>query len=559
MGGKMKEYIRHPRLAQVLLIFFISTFFTSAIAGEATVNRVIARDAHGFEYIKGEYVVRFTNAMPALEAAKVFAARDEKGVAVKRVLERFNTLHIRIEEDSARALGVSDILKDMKASPDVALVEPNYIYKKISVNDPRYAEMWHLPKINVTDTWRYQSESPDIVVAVIDTGVFVGHEDLGENIWQNKEEIIGNGKDDDANGYIDDYIGWDFYNDDNSPDSDLVPTLMFGLFEDPTKREYEEHGTHVAGIIGAVGNNAQGIIGVTPRVKIMPLKFLGGTRGSGSLADAIAAIDYAMTKGVHIINASWGGGAPSENLKTAISDASKAGIIFIAAAGNKNNNNDVNPHYPSSYEMENLIAVAATDQHDDKASFSNYGLNSVDLAAPGVKILSTIPLGDESSNKPNGGYDTLSGTSMATPIVSGCMALARAHAPEIPSSRLVKILFDAGVTPVKALDGVVATGGRLNCALFLKKIRSELAIDESSSGTDVEVIGTEEFEWLITVRPGTSSNDKKRLLKELNEPKKVSPKREIYQFKATEPMIRELQIREGVQTIEKNTKFYIDR
>ena len=206
-----------------------------------------------------------------------------------------------------------------------------------------------------------------------------------------------NGIDDDGNGYVDDFRGWDFINGDNDPMDD------------------HSHGTHCAGTIGAVGNNGVGVVGVNWEVSLVGLKvFTGG--GSTTTEALTEAIQYATTIGVDLTSNSWGGGAESEVLRTAIEDADKAGILFVAAAGNSSSDNDRFPHYPSSYDVDNIIAVASTDTNDQLSSFSSYGKESVDVAAPGTQIYSTIP---------NDGYGYKSGTSMATPHVAGLVALVK--------------------------------------------------------------------------------------------------------------------------------------
>ncbi|MFO0416898.1 MAG: S8 family peptidase, partial [Pseudomonadota bacterium] len=241
-------------------------------------------------------------------------------------------------------------------------------------------------------------------VAVIDTGVDYTHPDLAANIWINPGEVAGNGVDDDGNGYIDDLHG--------------INALQDAVNKgDPM--DDNRHGTHVAGTIGAVGDNGVGISGIAKQVKIMPIKFMDAG-GSGRLSDAITAIDYMVTMktnyGVNIAvsNNSWGGGGYSQALEAAIQRAQAAGIVFVAAAGNDAADIDLFPSYPASYEVGNVVAVAAIDRDQNLASFSNYGGNTVDVAAPGVAILSTLP---------GGAYGLLSGTSMAAPHVAGVLAL----------------------------------------------------------------------------------------------------------------------------------------
>lgn len=336
-----------------------------------------------------------------------------------------------------------------RAGAEIEYVEPNYIVNAdILPNDPDFGELYALHNtgqdggtidadIYAAEAWNLQTGG-SVVVAVIDTGVDYNHPDLADNIWVNEGEIPGNGIDDDGNGFIDDYRGWDFNNNDNDPQDD------------------HSHGTHCAGTIAAVGNNGIGIAGVNWHAKIMPLKFLS-SGGSGTTADAVSAIMYATMMGAKVMSNSWGGGGFSNALRDAIEAAKEAGIIFVAAAGNSAGDNDLLPHYPSSYDSENVIAVAATDRNDELASFSCYGLESVDIAAPGVSILSTAP---------DGGYKYSSGTSMATPHVAGAAALAMAHWPSSSSEQIISAILD-GSDPLSSLEGMVATGGRLNVSQML--------------------------------------------------------------------------------------------
>jgi PKD repeat protein len=288
--------------------------------------------------------------------------------------------------------------------------------------------------IDAPEAWDIETgNSNDVVIAVIDTGVDYDHEDLAANMWLNEHELNGVvGVDDDGNGYIDDIKGWDFFSDDNDPDDE------------------NGHGTHCSGTIAAEGNNGRGVVGVSWNAKIMPLRFLGPDGGSTS--DAILAIEYATMMGVDIMSNSWGGGGYSVALEDAISAANDAGILFVAAAGNAGTDNDVYPHYPSSYNVPNVISVAATDSFDNLAYFSNYGLISVDLGAPGVSIYSTLP---------GNSYGSYSGTSMATPHVAGAVALIKAQYPELSSDR-IKARLLGSVDTIPSLSGKTVTGGRLN-------------------------------------------------------------------------------------------------
>ncbi|HJW29376.1 MAG TPA: S8 family peptidase, partial [Saprospiraceae bacterium] len=326
--------------------------------------------------------------------------------------------------------------------PNVEYAEPNFIrYPKNTVpNDPYFnPQQWALQNtgtfgagtagadIKMTQAWDITQGSSTVVVAVIDSGVDVNHPDLVNNIWKNPGETsCTDGVDNDGNGFIDDCVGWNFADKNNTPFDNLG------------------HGTHVAGIIGAVGNNGIGISGMMWSVQIMPLKFIThfgsdicgpGTDFCGSVDDEVAAIQYAIRNGAKIINASYGSSAFSLAEFDAINAANNAGVLFIAAAGNGSieqhgDNNDVSPVYPASHRLPNIISVAATDQNDVKATFSNFGPNSVHVAAPGVYILSTIPSSGVSMSFASlctgsfaADYDFCSGTSMAAPHVTGLAGL----------------------------------------------------------------------------------------------------------------------------------------
>ncbi len=307
-------------------------------------------------------------------------------------------------------------------------------------NDTSYSSLYGMTKIGAPTAWDTTTGTSGFVVAVIDSGVDYTHPDLAANMWTNPNETAGDGIDNDSNGFVDDIYGWDFANGDSNP------------FDD------NNHGTHVAGTIGAVGNNSRGVVGVNWSVKIMALKFLSGT-GSGYTSDAIASLDYAVKNGAKVSNNSWGGGGYDGSLASAIGRARTAGHIFVAAAGNSSINIDTTPSYPASYigSYNNVVTVAATNSSDVLASFSNYGAGNVTLAAPGVSILSTTP---------NNTYSSFSGTSMAAPHVSGAIALywgANSSASYTDVIAKLKSSVDA----VSGLSGKVATGGRLNVANML--------------------------------------------------------------------------------------------
>jgi len=292
----------------------------------------------------------------------------------------------------------------------VEYAEPNYIVRKATIpNDPDFNMLWGLNNtgqtfgtvdadIDAPEAWDITTGSTNVIIAVIDTGVAYNHPDQNENIWVNTAEIAGNGIDDDGNGYIDDIYGWDFIDNDGYPE------------------DYEGHGTHVSGTIAAKGNDGIGMVGVMWSAKIMPIRFLG-VSGAGDIGNAVEAITYAVNNGARIINASWGSGGYSLTLYYAIDDAGSKDVLFVAAAGNEGKDSDSFPFYPASFNLPNIISVAATDDDDNLAYFSNYGATSVDLAAPGVDIHSSIPVFAYGTPIPVYGEENFDGASGNLPLL----------------------------------------------------------------------------------------------------------------------------------------------
>ena len=396
-----------------------------------------------------------------------------------------------------RGADLANIRTALMRNPLVIRVEYNYQVRiALTPDDPSFNQLWGLNNIGQTggvpdadvdapEAWDQTTGDPSVVVAVIDTGVAYDHPDLAANMWINTGEIPGNGIDDDGNGYVDDVYGYDFSNNDSNPYDD------------------HGHGTHVSGTIAAVGNNGVGITGVTWRARIMAVKFLNAS-GSGSTDGAINAILYAASNGAKVLNNSWGGGGFSQALLDAIQASDQAGALFIAAAGNSNTNNDVTPHYPSSYEVPNVIAGAATDHGDLKASFSSYGATTVDLGAPGVSIYSTVPVAGHSCCSNATGYSNLSGTSMATPHVSGAAALLLARFPG--SSHLAirdRILNTAD--PIPSMGGITVTGARLN---VVNAMEVDTVVPAAVSDLATNLVGAYSvtLRWTATGDDGFSGN-----------------------------------------------------
>lgn len=348
-------------------------------------------------------------------------------------------------------------LSRFKRSPLVQYAEPDYeVSAHVTLpNDSSFSSLWGLHNtgklsgsvadadIDAPEAWGLYQPASTIVVAVIDTGIDYKHPDLAANMWVNSGEIPGNRKDDDKNGLVDDVRGWDFANNDSNPMDD------------------NNHGTHVAGTIAAIPNNGLGVAGVAGQgaVKLMPLKFLR-RNGMGYTSNAIKALDYAASKGALISNNSWGGGGYSQALYDAISRYHSLGGLFVAAAGNDGKNTDLSPSYPASYTMDNILSVASMTSADTLSSFSNYGVSTVDLAAPGSNILSTLP---------GGKYGTFSGTSMATPHVTGVAALLKSQNPGFNGLQLKYALLNT-VRTKSAYSGHILTGGVVNAQNVLTPV-----------------------------------------------------------------------------------------
>ncbi|MDB9549798.1 S8 family serine peptidase, partial [Dolichospermum circinale] len=384
-------------------------------------------------YADNKLIVKFKNGINPTQANEI---KNALGVAKTETIKLTGAQIWTLSGKTS----VETALATYRNSPTFQYIEPDYIVTKAATfpNDPGFPQQWGLHNtadtdIDAPEAWDIQTGNPNLVIGVIDTGVDYNHQDLVGNIWTNPGEIANDGIDNDGNGYIDDIRGWDFaYNDNNPSDVD-------------------GHGTHVSGTIAGKGNNGVGVTGVAWNAKIMPLKFLDDT-GSGSTSNAIKAINYATAKGVKITNNSWGGGGYSQALYDAINAAGQQGALFIAAAGNESNNNDTNPSYPASYNLANIISVASTTNTGSLSSFSNYGLTSVDLGAPGSDIYSTTP---------NNTYSTYSGTSMATPHVAGAAALVWSQNPTWTAQQVKNTLMNTGDS-IAALAGKTVSGKRLN-------------------------------------------------------------------------------------------------
>ncbi len=417
-------------------------------------------------FVPGEVLVRLKDGTTSEAASRLFGTMNISSS------ERILTSTMQRAGDMTGVMLVTtgnDVLATvdaLKSQPEVEYAEPNYIYKTIATSTDTYftnGSLWGMCSSSSRPANAFGSGaasawtanrlgSATVIVGIIDEGVMVGHNDLTPNIWVNPVERV-NGRDDDGNGYIDDMNGWDFANNNS--------TVYDGVADD--------HGTHLAGTIGAVGANSRGVAGICWNVKMISLKFMSTT--GGTTANAIRAIDYLTDlKNRHRLNIvasnnSWSGGGYSQSLQSAIERANTAGILFIAGAGNGGadqigDNNDAVPTYPGSYPNANIIAVGAITSTGGRASFSNFGARSVDIAAPGAGIWSTVPGPGNTSS-----YASYNGTSMATPHVTGAVALYKSMYPNATATQIrTAILAKAVATP--SMAGRCMTNGRLNVTTF---------------------------------------------------------------------------------------------
>ena len=443
----------------------------------------VSRGQADTEWVDGEILVKLKGHRYVLEA----------DVDTEEAENAFHTLNTRLGAEVVESIAVSDTadvhriklpetmsveeaVLVYESSPFVEYAEPNYLWYPDAIPNDRFfqlgymynmhniglkaaTERWfHVPlvdaDIDAPEAWDLRTDAGDVIVCVIDQGIQHYHPDLAPNMWVNKAELDGEpGIDDDGNGFIDDIYGWDFFYDDDT------------IYHEDGDEDY--HGTHCAGIIGARGNDAVeggfhgGVAGVAWNVQIMSCKFLGP--GGGYTSDAIKALNYAKMMGATLASNSWGGGSYSKALEEAIENS---GMLFIAAAGNEGTDNDITPHYPSSYDLPNVIAVAATEWNDKLANFSCYGPDSVDIGAPGHMILSCYPDGESSL------WAWMGGTSMATPHVAGAAALLIAEFPDLPyypgapdwtfgQETIKEMLLKSG-DPLPDLIGRTTSGRRLN-------------------------------------------------------------------------------------------------
>ena len=428
------------------------------------------RMGQGPSFVNNEVLVRFK---PATSSQSISAMAANVRARILSTTPAIRMYRLQLDG----TLSVEEAVRQLQALDQVELAEPNYRVKASAVipNDASFTKLWGLNNsgqtggladadIDAPEAWSMTTGSASILVCILDSGIDYFHADLKGNIYTNPGEdawsdpnnpASGNKLDDDGNGLIDDWKGYNFSTDNNDPYDD------------------NGHGTHVAGIIGATGNNTLGVTGVCWQVKLMGIRFLNSS-GDGNVGDAIEGIEYAVMMGARIINNSWGGSDKSVFLEEAIKFAHSRNVLFVAAAGNNGVNTDLYPEYPACFNVDNVISVAASDHGDQRALWgdngdntddcgfscanavaavpgSNYGAATVDLAAPGKEIYSTVP----------GGYAVFSGTSMAAPYVSGAAALLLARNSSLTNLQLKQRLMD-GVDQLTAFNGLSVTNGRLN-------------------------------------------------------------------------------------------------
>ena len=465
---------------------------SASIKSIVTVQSVLSAMEKG-RYSEGELLVKFRSGV--LAAASLRTHQSVSAIVLKRFTIVPNLEQVKLPE----GLSVKDAVVKYMNAPNVEYAEPNYIKHSAATapNDLLFGQQWGLHNtgqavneisgiagadIKAPQTWDITTGSGTVVVAVLDTGIDYTHPDLAKNVWANPGESCTDGIDHDGNGFINDCRGWDFTTCAKFSQTTGVCITPKSPSNDPM--DNNGHGSHVSGIVGAVGNNATGVAGLNWNVRVMPLKILNAD-GEGSVGDEIAGIDYVVlmkNRGTNItvMNASFAGSEPANSESDAISAANSSGVLLAAAAGNDGTSNDVTPNYPANYSLPNIISVAATDQSDHLASFSNFGHNSVHVAAPGINILSTVPLSLTAPfclGSPFPGYAFCDGTSMATPFISGLTGLLYSYYSGFTPSQIHGTILRY----VDALNLPIVTKGRINAYLALSSLLTPTGLTATSS------------------------------------------------------------------------------
>jgi hypothetical protein len=395
-------------------------------------------DARAADAVSGQLIVGFERQVSADRQGRIARSLGAK------LRKRLSQIRAGVVKPRS-GLALSVLRRRLAAHPDVAYVERDYFLQHaLAPNDPMFTQQYALASngsgsVLAQPAWNTRTNCSK--VAVLDTGIQYDHPDLKDNVWHNPDEKKNNGKDDDKNGYVDDYYGVNIVKGSGSGKDD------------------EGHGTHVSGIIAARGNNGVGVSGLCWSAKVMAVKFMD-SKGRGSTSDAVAGIDYAVKEGAKIINGSFGSSSKSKSLEDEVEYAQDKGVLLAFAAGNDGENIDSKPSYPASFTNGNIISVAAISADNSLASFSNFGAKGVDLGAPGNNVLSTYP---------TSAYKVLSGTSMATPFVAASAAFLRQQDPDLTYGKLRAAIRDH-VTANAALAGKTVTGGQLDVAAALASV-----------------------------------------------------------------------------------------
>ncbi len=473
MGNKI--IFTNCLLGSAILVF--SSFVFAQTSGGAS-------EAESVETVPGEFLIKMKSnkGSSSAQMERVFGRIHSK-VHLKRSFKSIRLHHLYLGTEQSEA----ETLKELRADPDVEYAEPNYVVRiprNLEVNGLSAAIDSEITASGTTsETYYKQSKAPTdverswplmygtktVVVAVLDTGLEYTHPVIKKtnSIWINPSEIAGNGIDDDGNGYVDDVYGWDFVSNTNNPMDD------------------NGHGTHVSGIVLGLEQDILSSTLAISNIRIMPLKFLN-SQGSGSVASAVSAIYYAVANGAKVINNSWGGSGYSQSLKDALVYAYNKGITVVSAAGNESSNIDQYPTYPASYILPGHVVVAATDDYDTLANFSSYGSKAVTLTAPGVHIKSTY-LGSA--------FAYMSGTSMATPFVTGLAAQISREAPQLTGYQVKEILIRT-VDVANTLRPYASTGGRANA---LK------AVQEANASTGTKAFQPAYIDRTVASNDGNST------------------------------------------------------
>jgi len=463
------------------LKFLIFSFLICSATETGAIAAIRARLTQ--QHAPGELVVktRQSGAKRLLQSNAITTLQSRLGAHSVIDVKPFKTDRELLKLRMAKDEDVSKAVAILSAEPSVEYAEPNYMFYVLDdgiPNDPDFVKTWGIHNtgqkdaagqigtpgadIRVLPLWQQGFRgSRNIVAAVIDTGIQWDHPDLAANLYSNLGEagdLATNGQDDDGNGFVDDLHGWNFARNNKDSNDD------------------HGHGSHCAGTIGGVGNNGIGVSGVNWEVSLMPVKFLDAS-GGGTLQAAIEAVNYARMMKVNLMSNSWGGSQFAQSLSDAVKRTEEAGIIFVAAAGNDGTSNDTGPSYPANFPFGNIISVAATDNKDNIANFSNWGVNSVHVAAPGVQVYSTVK---------GGKYAAFSGTSMATPHIAGISALLLSVNPNWDFAEVKRRLITTS-DPVRNLSRKVMAKGRVNAYNALHGIVPPSIDPDESLWKDVPV------------------------------------------------------------------------